>query len=73
MIVKNNEVLADTEGEYGDEGYVYQELFDLPKFDENYPIIGSWVIGDESAGIGIREGGLITNNTSKFVPHIINL
>jgi glutathionylspermidine synthase len=36
----------------------------------NYPVIGSWVIDGESAGIGIRESGtMITNNLSRFVPH----
>jgi glutathionylspermidine synthase len=61
-----------TEGEYGKEGYIYQELFSLPKFDNNYPVIGSWVIGQEPAGMGIRESsGLITDNKSCFVPHLI--
>jgi glutathionylspermidine synthase len=32
--------------------------------------IGSWVIGDEPAGIGLREDeSEITRNTSRFVPH----
>ena len=37
-----------------------------------YPVIGSWVIGGEPAGIGIRETtSRITDNMSHFVPHII--
>ncbi len=61
-----------TEGEYGKEGYVYQELFSLPNYDNNYPVIGSWVIGQEPAGMGIRESNsLITDNKSCFVPHLI--
>lgn len=37
-----------------------------------YPIVGSWVIGGESCGIGIRETDCkITNNMSYFIPHII--
>jgi len=44
----------------------------LPSFEGHHPVIGSWVIGGEPAGIGIREtNGLITGNTSMFVPHII--
>jgi glutathionylspermidine synthase len=27
----------------------------LPKFDDSYTLIGSWVIGDQAAGIGVRE------------------
>jgi len=62
-----------TDGNYGKEGLIYQELARLPKFDDIFtPVIGSWVIDGESAGMGIRESvGPITNNTSRFVPHII--
>lgn len=73
-IYKNGVLQGHTEGEYGDEGYIYQELKELPNFDGNYPVIGSWVIGGEAAGIGIRESeGLITDNLSRFIPHYINL
>lgn len=72
-IVQNNTTLQKTEGQYGKEGYIYQEPFTLPEFDGNYPVIGSWVIGQEPAGMGIREAnGLVTNNTSRFVPHLID-
>ncbi len=56
---------------YDKRGYVLQEWVDLPVFDGFRPIIGSWVIGDESAGIGIREekDNLVTGNCSHFVPH----
>jgi glutathionylspermidine synthase len=57
-------------GTYGAEGYVYQAYAPLPDFDGNYPVIGSWIVGDESAGMGIRENTQqITTNTSRFVPH----
>ncbi|MGH7461262.1 MAG: glutathionylspermidine synthase family protein [Longimicrobiales bacterium] len=60
----------ETSGEYGEEGYIYQRTAPLPNFDGNYPVIGSWVIAGESAGIGIREDSSpITTNTSRFVPH----
>ena len=61
---------AATEGDYGEEGYVYQAVAPLPDFAGNRPVIGSWVIDGESAGIGIRESdGPITDNLSRFVPH----
>ena len=57
-------------GSYGAEGYVYQAYTQLPEFDGNYPVIGSWIVGDEPAGIGIREDVTpVTRNTSRFVPH----
>jgi glutathionylspermidine synthase len=50
---------------------VYQELAPLPVFDGRHALVGSWVIGDEPAGIGIREDSdRITRNTSCFVPHL---
>jgi glutathionylspermidine synthase len=50
---------------------IYQEYKELPDFEGNYPVIGSWIIGDRAAGIGIREDTTpITNNMSRFVPHL---
>ena len=69
-IVKNGVVAEQTEGEYGSEGYIIQDYAELPDFNGNHPVIGSWLIGGVPAGMGIRESdGLITNNTSRFVPH----
>jgi glutathionylspermidine synthase len=57
-------------GSYGAEGYVYQALAPLPDFDRNFAVIGSWIVGDAAAGIGVREDATpITTNTSRFVPH----
>jgi glutathionylspermidine synthase len=50
--------------------WVYQAECRLPAFDGRYPVIGSWVIGDRTAGIGIREDDTpITRNSGRFVPH----
>lgn len=71
-LVKNGQVLEQTSGDYGEEGYVYQELVDIPSFDDKYPVIGSWVIGGVSAGMGIREtSSKVTDNMSEFIPHVI--
>lgn len=64
-----------TDGEYGEEGHIIQELYLLPNFGDNeeaiFPVIGSWVVGDTPCGMGIREDNSpITKNTSRFVPHI---
>ena len=72
QIVQNYDTLQKTEGHYGKEGFIYQKTFTLPKFDDNYAVIGSWIIGQEPAGMGIRESNnLITDNLSRFVPHMI--
>jgi glutathionylspermidine synthase len=57
-------------GTYGAEGYVYQAYAPLPAFDGNYPVIGSWIVGGQPCGMGIREDKTpVTSNTSRFVPH----
>jgi glutathionylspermidine synthase len=64
--------LESSEGEYGTGRFVYQEYVPLPSFDGAHPVIGSWVVGTESRGIGIREtDNLITDNLARFVPHRI--
>ena len=57
-------------GEYGAEGFVYQAYHALPGFAGSYTAVGSWIIGDEPAGMGIREDeSPVTKNTSRFLPH----
>ena len=61
-----------TGGVYGEEGYVYQLFDPLPEFDGYRPALGAWIVGDEAAGLGIREtAGLVTDNGAAFVPHRI--
>lgn len=58
-------------GDYGEEGYVYQKYSQLPCFNGNYPVIGSWVVDGLPCGMGIRESdNLITDNMARFVPHL---
>lgn len=58
---------------YGVEGYIRQALHPAPEFDGHRPVIGAWIVGDEAAGIGIREDdGAVTSNLARFVPHIID-
>jgi glutathionylspermidine synthase len=61
-----------TGGPYDASGFVYQRYADLGEHAGMRPVIGSWVIGGEPAGIGIRESpGHVTSNTARFVPHVI--
>ena len=60
-----------TGGNYGSEGYVYQALAPVWEQSGHYAVVGSWVIDGEAAGIGIRDStGPVTDNTSRFVPHL---
>lgn len=68
--VESGVVVQETEGEYGEEGYVYQALASIPDFGGKHPIFGVWVVDHEAAGLGIREDtSKITGNLSRFVPH----
>ena len=72
-LIRGTATLAATPGAYGAEGYVYQQLATLPDFDGNHPVLGSWIIGQEPAGLGIRESNtLVTDNLSRFIPHYIH-
>lgn len=73
----NGERLA-AEGPYDGGGYVRQQFCPLPRFRDHlsqqpvYTLVGSWMVGDSAAGIGLREDkSLITRNGSRFLPHII--
>jgi len=72
QLIQNGTIISASKGEYGGEGYICQELFNIPKFNGKTPVLGSWVVGQQSAGMGVREDDtLITGNTSCFVPHLI--
>lgn len=70
-IVRGGKVDQASSGDYGGEGFIHQALYPLPGSGNNRPVIGSWIVDGEPAGMGIREDGLITGNTARFVPHII--
>ena len=70
ILVVDGPVVQATDGDYGAEGFVYQAVAPLPRFEEDFALIGSWIVGDKPAGIGVREDvSPITRNTSRFVPH----
>jgi glutathionylspermidine synthase len=70
-IVQDGQVVAETGGDYTEGPHVYQEFHPLPSFEGRYPVVGSWIVNGHACGMGIREDdGLITRNTSRFVPHL---
>jgi glutathionylspermidine synthase len=72
IVYRDTIPVFETLGEYGEEGVVFQALAEIPDFDGNRPVLGSWVVDHEPAGMGIRESdGLVTDNLSRFVPHYI--
>lgn len=59
-------------GEFGEEGFVRQEYFELPKHDSYHLVVGSWIVDSVAAGIGVRaDKSKITGRGSLFVPHYV--
>jgi len=68
----NGQEITTAGGPEVDGGAIYQALQLPPSFDSRFPVIGSWIVGDEPAGVGIREASTpVTTLTSRFVPHRI--
>lgn len=64
--------IAQTDGPYGDDGWVYQAFTPLAEADGNYTVFGVWMAGGTPCGLGVREDrSLITGDMSRFVPHRI--
>ncbi|MEA3008691.1 MAG: hypothetical protein QOJ91_383 [Sphingomonadales bacterium] len=70
-VVEDGRTIERSQGEYREGLTLYQELYRLRDFGGGYPVLGSWVVDGEAAGMGIREDGLITGNKARFVPHLI--
>jgi glutathionylspermidine synthase len=70
QIMKGGRTLAERSGDY-DWKYVYQQYHETISFDGLTPIIGSWIVNGQPAGIGMREDRGITTNMARFVPHLI--
>ena len=63
---KSREVLDEREGNYKNRVFIYQEVFEVQKFDQIYtPVLGVFVIGRKPGGFIIRETEkLITDHES---------
>lgn len=71
-VMEHGKTVVTVDGPYANSGYVLQKYEPLPVFAGNHTLIGSWVIADRPAGIGIREdNSVITRDSSRFVPHVI--
>jgi glutathionylspermidine synthase len=73
-LVEEGAVVEATEGDYADQPRVVQAYAPLFAAEGQHAVLGSWVIGDRAAGLGMREdAGRITRNLSRFVPHVIEV
>ncbi len=70
--IATGELSVSIDGTYGKEGFIVQEAAILPKFGDDYAVIGSWIVDGIACGINVREDtSPVTQNLSRFVPHYI--
>jgi glutathionylspermidine synthase len=71
-IMVGGQAVDQDEGPYGAEGFVRQAVATLPRYQDNYAAIGSWIAAGKPCGLSVREDvSPITKNTSRFLPHAI--
>ncbi len=70
-VVRDGKVVEGAPGSGNAENCIWQALASMAEAAGKIAVFGSWLVDGESAGIGVRESrGLVTNNTSSFVPHL---
>ena len=71
-LIRNGRAVDKDDGPYGAEGCVRQAIAELPQFEGNYAVVGSWFAAGAPCGLCVREDSSpITKNTSRFLPHAI--
>ncbi|EPZ0226702.1 glutathionylspermidine synthase family protein, partial [Campylobacter coli] len=67
---KDGKTLHENVGPYGNNKAIYQEYVEFNSHDNEYYQAGVF-FAYEGCGLGFRKGGLVLDNYSKFVGHII--
>ena len=67
----HGEILAQNDGEYGNQKFLYQEYTELPQDAKGQKYQAGVFFAFEGCALGFRKGGEIIDNYSKFVGHII--
>jgi glutathionylspermidine synthase len=72
-LVEGGITVEEAAGDYADQPRIVQKFIPLFQTDGKHAVLGSWIIGDRAAGLGMREDdSRITRDLSRFVPHIIS-
>jgi glutathionylspermidine synthase len=75
-LVRHGAEVLTVDGPYGAEGYIHQAFVDIPTFETDdgpaTPCLGGWLVDGVPAGLAVRESyGPITDNLSRFTPHLV--
>jgi len=73
IVNENEEIIAQTEGEYGEFPSIFQEYVELPKNDKGEYYQAGVFYAYEACALGFRKGGLILDNGSQFVGHVVTV
>jgi len=61
------------DGDFDSGSYVYQgATLRCRTFRGRHPVVGSWIIGDDAAGIGIREDKTVISNSGSHFLYFVN-
>ncbi|MGH2327154.1 glutathionylspermidine synthase family protein [Campylobacter taeniopygiae] len=69
-IIKDEQILKENKGPYENNKFMYQEYVELNSYENEFYQAGVF-FAYEGCGLGFRKGGMILDNSSKFVGHII--
>jgi glutathionylspermidine synthase len=73
IVNEDEEIIAQTDGEYGEFPSIFQEYVELPTNDKGESYQAGVFYAYEGCGLGFRKGGLILDNASKFVGHVVTV
>ena len=66
LVLRQEDPLAESQN-----AGVRQAYAPLPEFNGEHPLVGTWVIGGQPAGLSVRCGGPITDYYAPVVPHMV--
>jgi glutathionylspermidine synthase len=71
-IRSENTIVENTDGDFGDSSLIYQLYAPPAAFDDYYPNVSTWMVGDVCSGMVVRESKkLILGGDARVVPHIV--
>lgn len=73
IVDENENIIEETEGAYGEFPSIFQEYVEFPTDSKGASYQAGVFYAYEGCGLGFRKGGLILDNASKFVGHVVTV
>jgi glutathionylspermidine synthase len=72
LVGADGATVDETQGSFIEDQFIYQERAAMAQSGGNFAVMGTWLVGGEAVALGIREATTaITDNTARFVPHVV--